>query len=408
MTDLTEIRRSSRTSTRALYLALAVDAVGTGLYLPLSMLYFLKTTDIPVATVGLVFSAGNIVSLPLPLLTGRLVDRFGAKPLVVAGQLIQAAGFALFLVVDNPYTLFAAAVVECTGLRVYWSSAYSLLAEQADREGGGQAKDLWFAREGMIRNAGVGAGAVLAGALIAVDSAGVYRLIVSVDAVSFLVAAAAVTAFVRRAPRRAPSAPGARPAVHPLRNRAFVLLTTVNCAFTLCHVFSGMIPVYATEGLGAPGWTPSLILTLNTVLIATLTAAVTRFARARASRPRAMVWAGRLWLGWALGMAGAVLLPGGFWLVAALAVITLCWTAAEMLHGPASNAIADEVAPKEARGAYLGVFQYSFVGAMIIAPGLFGVLFSLGRVLPWLAVGALAAGAALSVAPLARRLGLAV
>ncbi|MGO4754941.1 MFS transporter, partial [Streptomyces sp. 2MCAF27] len=150
----------------ALPAALAIDAIGTGLCLPLSMVYFLAVTDLSEADVGLLLTAATACSLLLPLLVGRIVDRFGPRPVVIAGQLSQAAGFFLYLGVAGPQSLFLAALVEAVGLRVYWSSIFALISEQAD----GEARDQWFARAGMIRAAGTGAGTVLAGALVALGS----------------------------------------------------------------------------------------------------------------------------------------------------------------------------------------------------------------------------------------------
>ncbi|WP_234380335.1 hypothetical protein [Streptomyces sp. CMB-StM0423] len=82
----------------------------------------------------------------------------------------------------------------------------------------------------------------------------------------------------------------------------------------------------------------------------------------------------------------------------------LLWAAAEMLHGPASNALSADAAPEGARGTYLAAFQYSFATADMVTPGLFGLLYSVERVLPWVAVGCLALVASAAIRPLERRL----
>lgn len=123
--------------------------------------------------------------------------------------------------------------------------------------------------------------------------------------------------------------------------------------------------------------------------MATCTAALTRFARRRCSRARALARSGGLWALWCVMSAVAVLLLT--WaLVPFLAVVVVCYTAGEMLSGPASNALAADAAPEGSRGTYLAAFQYSFAVANIVAPSLFGLLFSQNRLLPWLAVGLLA------------------
>jgi MFS family permease len=383
--------------------ALAIDAVGTGLYLPLSMVYFLAVTDLSEARVGLILTAATACSLLLPLLVGRIADRVGPRPVVIAGQLTQAAGFLLYLGASGPASLFLAALVESVGLRVYWSSVFTLIAEQ----GGGQAKEQWFARAGMIRAAGTGVGTVLAGVLLALASQQAYRGMVLANAVSFLVAAATVALFVRGA-RRPAGGPGgeSRDGVGQLlRNRPYLALIGVNVLFTICTVFLAVaVPVYVIRGLRAPGWAVGVFLAITTAAVATCTAEVTRRVRRRTSRGGAMAWSGRVWAAWCAAAALAVLLPRGPLLVGYLALVMLLWAVAEMMHGPASNALSADAAPEGMRGTYLAAFQYSFAMADMVTPALFGVLYAVDRVLPWLAVGCLALAASVAIRPLERRL----
>ncbi|GAB2919517.1 MFS transporter [Streptomyces mayteni] len=384
-------------------MALAVDAVGTGLYLPLSMVYFLTVTDLSEAGVGLLLTAATACSLLLPLLVGRIVDRVGPRPLVIAGQLTQAAGFLLYLEVSGPVSLLLAALVESVGLRINWSSVFALISAQAE----GEARDEWFARAGMIRAAGTGAGTVLTGVLLALASQDAYRGMVLANVISFVLAAATVALFVR-AGRRPAGEPDDQPADgvrRLLRDRPYLALIGVNVLFNICTVFLAVaVPVYVIRGLQAPGWAVGVFLTITTVAVATGTATVSRRVRRRTSRGGAMALGGVLWAAWCAAAALAVLLPPGPLLVGYLALAMLLWGAAEMTHGPAANALSADVAPERTRGTYLAAFQYSFAAADMVTPALFGVLYGVHRVLPWAVVGCLALTASLAIRPLERRL----
>ena len=108
-----------------------------------------------------------------------------------------------------------------------------------------------------------------------------------------------------------------------------------------------------------------------------------------------MAWGGGLWALWCAMSAAAALLPCKA-LVPFLVAVVVCFAVAEMAYGPASNSLAAAAASPGSRGTYLAAFQYSFAIADILAPSLFGLLFSQGRLFPWLAVGLLSAlGAAL-------------
>ncbi|WP_313904910.1 MFS transporter [Streptomyces sp. IB201691-2A2] len=383
--------------------AVAVDSLGTGLYLPLSMLYFLRVTDLDLAAIGVLVSVSNALTLPVPLAVGRLVDRFGPRLVVAGGQAVQGLGFLLYLTVSGAGSLVTAVLVTSVGLRVYWSSVFTLIADQADAEGAG-AKDHWFARTGMMRETGAGGGALLAGAVLAAGSARVYDGLILASALAFLAAALAVVLAVPSTPHAPPPAEGSFGYRALLRDRPYLALIGTCTIFALCSSFLALsLPVYVVQGLSGPDWAPGPLLALNTLLLATCTAAVTRFVRRRCTRVRAMAWAGGLWTLWCGASAAAVLLPSRA-LVPFLVAVVVCYTVAEMTYGPASNALAAEAAPPGSRGTYLAAFQYSFVGADILAPALFGLLFSHGRQLPWLAVGLLAALGAVLMLRLEHRL----
>ncbi|MEO3886848.1 MFS transporter [Nonomuraea sp. B5E05] len=248
----------------------------------------------------------------------------------------------------------------------------------------------------MIRETGAGGGALLAGAVLTVDSARVYDGLILGSALAFLAAALLVVFAVPSTPHAQPPAQG--PSGHRalLRDRPYLALIGACTIFALCSSFLALsLPVYVVQGLSGPSWVSGPLLALNTLLLATCTAALTRFVRRRCTRPRAMAWAGALWTLWCAASAAAVLLPSEA-LVPYLVAVVLCYTTAEMIYGPASNALAADAAPPGSRGTYLAAFQYSFAVANILAPGLFGLLFGQNRLLPWLAVGLLAAlGAAL-------------
>ncbi|WP_247706287.1 MFS transporter [Streptomyces liliiviolaceus] len=403
-------RSGLRRGRRPLLAAVAVDSLGTGLYLPLSMLYFLRVTDLDLVAIGVLTSVSTALTLPLPLVVGKLVDRFGPRLVVAAGQALQGTGFLLYLLVSGTGSLVAAMLVTTAGLRVYWSSVFTLIADLADAESadaagtdavgaavvGADGKDHWFARAGMIREAGAGGGALLAGAVLAVDSARVYDGLILASGLAFLAAALVVALAVPAVPHAAPPAEGRSGYGALLRDRPYLALIAISTIFATCSTFLSLsLPVYVIQGLSGPDWAPGPLLALNTLLLATCTAAVTRFVRRRCTRARAMAWAGGLWALWCAASASAVLLPSRA-LVPFLVAVVVCYTLAEMVYGPASNALAADAAPTGSRGTYLAAFQYSFAGANVLAPTLFGVLFSRDRLLPWLAVGLLAAlGAAL-------------
>ena len=66
--------------------AIAIDAVGSGVFMPISMLYFLVATDLTLVQVGAAISLASLIALPAGPLIGSVVDRIGAKQVLLAGN----------------------------------------------------------------------------------------------------------------------------------------------------------------------------------------------------------------------------------------------------------------------------------------------------------------------------------
>src|SRR5438067_9292729 len=84
--------------------------INTGFYMLMPYLAAHLSGELSLATwlVGLILGVRNFSQQGMFLLGGALADRFGYKPLIVAGCALRTAGFALLGVVDNIPTLLVA------------------------------------------------------------------------------------------------------------------------------------------------------------------------------------------------------------------------------------------------------------------------------------------------------------
>jgi MFS family permease len=89
--------------------------------------------------IGLAFAAFNIVSAVLQTPAGFLVDRFGARALLVAGLIIGAAAFITVGLVDSFWILVAMFALAGVGNTVYHPADYSLLSQHVPSDRIGQA-----------------------------------------------------------------------------------------------------------------------------------------------------------------------------------------------------------------------------------------------------------------------------
>ena len=89
--------------------------------------------------IGLAFAAFNIVTAVLQTPAGFLVDRFGARPLLVAGLVTGAAAFTVVGLVNSFWVMVAMFALAGVGNTVYHPADYSLLSHYVPSERIGQA-----------------------------------------------------------------------------------------------------------------------------------------------------------------------------------------------------------------------------------------------------------------------------
>ncbi|RKN45675.1 MFS transporter [Streptomyces hoynatensis] len=381
--------------------ALVVDAIGNGLFMPLSLIFFVRLTDVSLSSLGVLMSVATALTLPLPLVTGALADRIGALPLVVAAQGLQAAGYFGYGTVHGPVGVFLSVSLVAFGVRIFWSAIFTAVADYADGSASAMSTDSWFALANMARTAGLGVGGLATGLVAAGESDAAYRAVAWAATGCFAAAGAAIALWVR-APRSRRE-DGGRSAGYGtmLADRAFLALTGLNTVFAMTSMMLALaLPTFVLTGLKGPSWVTPAVLVGNTVAVSLLAAPVVkRLAPYR--RSRILLAAAVLWAGWCL--VWALLRPGAPGVVIpALIGATALFTLAEVMHAPVSQALVTALSPLAARGRYLAVFQYSFTLAGIVAPAFFTSLFGLHRALPWAVLGAVNCLAALGMLLLER------
>lgn len=371
--------------------AVAVASVGNGLFLPLALVYFLALTDVPLATLGVLLGAASAVSLPIPALTGMLVDRFSARRIVILSQLILASSYVALVWVDEPIGIFVASMLGSVGSRLYWSSIFTLISDYVDGIVAATRTDGWFAWANIARTVGIGVGGLITGLVIADGSDAAFRSVAMAAAACFAAAGVAIAVAVRVTSSRNKQGEERFGYRTLLRDGNFVALTALNVIFALSTLMLAIaLPTFARDALGGPAWVTSTLLVGNAVLVLVLGGVIVRVV-APLRRTRVLVAAGCAWTLWCIGFAVIApeegMLSGPIvWVV--LVAATLLFTVAELMHAPSSMAIAAAIAPPSARGRYLATFQYSWVIAEIMAPVLFATLFAADHALPFVVLAA--------------------
>jgi MFS family permease len=383
--------------------AFFIDAVGTGMFIPFSLLFFLATTSLPLTRIGLGLSLAALVRIPATVAAGPLSDRFGPRAAIVGSQLLQAAGFAGYLFVRGFWVLVAAAVLVQVGNSIFWV-AYAPLIFTVAAEG---EREHWFALGTALRTAGWAVGGVIAGATVAAGGRDGYIAVAAANGASFVLAALLAARL-----RPGPAAPdqgrgpgtGSGGSWQPLlRDHAFLGFVAVNVGITfLALAVPTALPVFLVRILGLPAWSPGAALALNATLVAVSAPAVMSVISGR--RRRNVLMASQACVIAALTILLLVhLLTAGAAVALVLAAI-LPLAACEVMQGAVVPAVVTESATPLTLGRYTSAYQVTFSIADIICPVVVTAALHAGAAALWLPMSAVALLDLAAVALLARRM----
>ncbi|MEV6946891.1 MFS transporter [Streptomyces sp. NPDC051172] len=368
----------------ALPVAAAVNGVGTGMYVPFTLVFFHYVTGLSFTTVGLVLTVTGLVGLAALPLAGAAVDRFGARPVQLALYGVRAAGFAVYPFAGSLAAFAAVALVTAAADRAFPAVQSSLLGEVAR----GAARDRLQAATRALQNGGYGAGALLATLVIAFAGPAGYTYAAWGNALSF-----ALAALLLKPLRPLPAADGTavRPAGAGYRlvfaDRPFLVVTGANFLNALSYsALPVLFPLFLVEWLHGPAALTGAAFTINTVLCAAAGVYVGgRVRRAGARRTRAAALGGSLFAVAFLGLIalGTVRPESGPVLGGALVAVVVVYTLGELIHSPAAEVLAVSAAPEAVRGRYLAAYQMSWSLAKAVAPSLFTALLAVDGRAPW-------------------------
>ncbi|HEY2699421.1 MAG TPA: MFS transporter, partial [Pseudonocardiaceae bacterium] len=244
----------------ALLAALGADNLGSGMFLPIVLVFATSTAGVPLTVAGPVITGGTAAGLLVPPLAGPLVDRIGPRRVVIAAQLVQAGGAGAFLFAHGIYLVVVGALLLAAGQQLFYSSLMALISDVA-ADG---PKDRPFAVVGMIRSGCFGLGGLIMGVLLAVAGPNGPRIAVGADALSFLLCAGVLALFVHirhTAPAEPdPVEPATKSRVWTDGRLLTLMAATAAVALATDFLLSG-VSVYVINQLRAQPWLPGAMIT---------------------------------------------------------------------------------------------------------------------------------------------------
>jgi MFS family permease len=368
---------------RRLYLGVCVvDALGSGVFTPISVLYLTQVVGLPAVQVGVGLALVGILDVVATPLAGALVDRVDGRLAAGLGYALAGAGFVLYLAVHSFATFLLVGglieVAERVGRSGRRMVAFAV-AEGEDRVG-------LLAYERSTRNVGYGLGGLLASLALATGSRSGYDAVLLVDAASYLIGAVGLSRLPRAEPHPQARVSGGYRVV--LRDRRYLALAATSCLLWLNDsILKVGLALWIVDRTSVPKWTVGLLFTLNTALVVAL--------QVRASRGTGTVaGAGRAYRRAGLALVCACVLvalaAGAPTAVAVVLLVlgTVALTLGELFASAAEWGASITLAREELRGRYLAVFALGMAAQGAFGPAVVSAAVVRGGRLGWLALGA--------------------
>jgi MFS transporter len=363
---------------RALAFAALVDWIGTGVWLTVSTLFFVRVVGLRPAEIGVGLGIAGVVGMLAVMPVASLTRRWPAGPVAVALQICRGLSFLSYLAVDSAVSFAVAAALVAVFDRPTITVNQILVARVVPDD----ERNAAMATMHVAGNLGVAAGTAFGTlALLRPDRAS-FSAVVIADAASFFLAAWVVGRAVRRTPETAPAEPpagGSGGALEAIRRDPRFAVVTVGNGLLALHIpmLNVLTPLWLAEETDVPLATMGALLLVNTVLIVLLqvrlagSVLTVRDGVRAASIAAACLVAccGALALASAVPVAAAVAL-----LVLGVVVLTL----AEISQNAGAWALSFGLSPTDRRqSAYLGFFGTGQAAVVLLGPALLALLVSL-------------------------------
>jgi MFS family permease len=363
---------------------------GYGLILPFEIIYLHEFRGFSTATAGLVLAAilgaGTLVTLP----SGALLDRFRAKPILIAANLASALGYAGLAFVDRPWQAFACAVIGGAGVGVTRTANQTLLITLITPE----QRVASFALGRAAQNLGLGLGAAVAGfVLSSAQDLRSFQALYLFDAITYVALALVVLAVVpnRRAAAADPGT-GGEGFRAVARDRRFLIVIAVNLVLIIvgyalfANILAPFVQAHTHVGPGAIG----ILFVFNAFFVAIAQLPATRLFK-RMHRARTFAAASGFFAIALLGVLPATLIHSELAAAALLCGVATVIAIGECVHSVVLGPLVADLAPPHLLGRYISVFSLMVTGGFAIGPAIGGAVLAYSPDAVWWG-GALVAG----------------
>lgn len=344
---------------------------------PLISIRFVDQLGWAAVVVGLALGLRQLVQQGLGIFGGAIADRFGAKPMIVTGMLLRAAGFATMAMADQPWILWFSCALSAIGGTLFDPPRTALVIKLTRPH----ERSRFYSLLMMQDSAGAVVGALIGSWLLQYD----FHFVCWVGAAIFVLAAgwnAWLLPAYRISTVRAPMREGM---MRVLRDRRFlVYVLTLTGYYMLAVQVMLMLPIVVNEIAGTPS-AVKWMYAIEAVLSLSLLYPLARWSE-KHFRLEQRLMAGLLLMTLSLMPIGlATSLQAVF-------VLICCFYLGSIIAEPARETLSASLADARARGSYMGFSRLGLAlgGAVGYTGGgwMYDTGHALGRPeLPWLLLG---------------------
>ncbi|MGO9151211.1 MAG: MFS transporter [Acidimicrobiales bacterium] len=379
---------------RVLLAASFVSAIGSGLTLPFLVIYLHQVRHIPLGISGLLIGGVAVLALPVSPLAGALVDRVGAREVVLVAMIVQGLGIAALATVHGVLTALPAMFVFGLGQAATWPTWNALLGVMVDDD---KISRLAFARNFQLLNLGLGIGAIVGGLVVHVREPGTFVAVYLADGASNLIVVAALALLPRSAFRstRHAVAPalakegdagagsgdqarrsGYRTVLGDGLFRRYLVATTILMIAGYAALNTGFVAFATSVAKAGPG-TIAASFAANTAFIVLAQPLALRIV-SRTKRTTALKMVATAFAACWVVLACAGLVPGSSAARALVIATLVVFAVGEVLLSPVSGPLVNDLAPPPLRGRYFAASAMCMTVANIVSPAISGAAIGAG------------------------------
>ncbi|KYH17777.1 MULTISPECIES: multidrug efflux MFS transporter MdtH [Enterobacter cloacae complex] len=344
---------------------------------PLISIRFVDQMGWAALMVGIALGLRQFVQQGLGVFGGAIADRFGAKPMIVTGMLLRAAGFATMAIAHEPWLLWFSCFLSGIGGTLFDPPRTALVVKLIRPQHRGR----FFSILMMQDSAGAVVGALLGSWLLQYD----FRLVCATGAVLFILCALFNGLFLPAWKLSTVKAPVREGLDRVLSDKRFVTyVLTLTGYYMLAVQVMLMLPIMVNDIAGTPA-AVKWMYAIEACLSLTLLYPIARWSERR-FRLEHRLMAGLLLMTLSMMPIGLVSsLQQLFMLICTFYI-------GSIIAEPARETLSASLADARARGSYMGFSRLGLVlgGALGYTGG--GWLFDAGKALhqpelPWVMLG---------------------